>query len=102
MPRAEIGFAPHALFSIFRVTTRGARLKLGASTIARADLTLRRASFHPAFFSTGREERRPDEPGLLSPSLDQDSGDPQNHQRPLSRWTELGVQLTGTHLGWVC
>jgi hypothetical protein len=102
MPRAEIGFAPRALLSICRVTTPGARLKLGASTITRADLTVRRASFHPAFFSTGREERRPDEPALLSPSSGQDQRGPQNHQRLLSRWTELGVQLTRTHLGWVC
>jgi putative transposase len=42
-----------------RLMTPGARSKLGVSTITRADLTRRWATFHPGIRSTGREERRP-------------------------------------------
>jgi hypothetical protein len=58
-----------------RSTRPGARLKVGASTITRADLTLL-ASFHPALFAQQAARNachRPvARPGLLSPSLDQD------------------------------
>jgi hypothetical protein len=74
------------------------KIEVGASTITRADLTLRWATFHPGNLRNRPRGTPAHEPGLLTSSLEEESGDP--HQI-IAKYYKLdggegGIRTLGT------